>query len=68
MKKYRVVELAGGSFGVQKRTWLLFWRSLPLTSGYPNGAYSEIARLIDKEQQQLRVKKNLKVVRVHGYA
>ena len=68
MKKYRVVELASGGFGVQKRCWLFWWKLLPVTSGYTNGAYAEIARLVQKEEDQIRIKKSLKVVRVLGYS
>jgi len=68
MKKYRVVELSGGGYGVQKRHWFFRWKLLPITSGYANGAYDEISRLRKKEAEQLAIKNNLKVVRVHGYS
>lgn len=67
MKKYRVVQLANGEYGIQKRRWLLWWKLLPSTSGYTNGAYSEIDRLIKNDEDQLRIKKGLKVIRVHRY-
>lgn len=67
MKKYRVVQLANGEYGVQKRRWLFWWKLLPSTSGYTNGAYAEIARLIQNDIEQLNIKKGLKVVRVHRY-
>lgn len=67
MKKYRVVHLANGEYGIQKRRWLFWWKLLPMTSGYTNGAYAEIARLIQNDEEQKRIKKGLKVIRVHSY-
>ena len=67
MKKYRIVNLANGSYGIQKRRWLLWWQTLPVTTDYLNGAYYEIARLSQKDREQQEIKKGLKVVSVHKY-
>lgn len=67
MKKYRVVKLANGDYGIQKRRWLFWWKLLPMTSGYTNGAYAEIDRLIQKDEEQIKIKKGLKVIQVHRY-
>lgn len=68
MKKYRIVQLANGFFSIQVRHWFFWWKLLPITTSYANAASSHIIDLKRKEAEKIKMKKDLKVVRVHGYA
>lgn len=67
MKKYRVVELSGGGYGIQcKNNFWSFWRLLPLEPiAYSMVAYAQVDCLKKIEEEYLKKKKELKVKSVH---
>jgi hypothetical protein len=68
MKKYRIVELSNGFYSVQVRHWLFWWKLLPINASYQNAAYAHIVDLKHKERERIKIKKGLKVKKVHGYS
>lgn len=65
MNRYRIIQYANGSYGVQCKRWFLgFWRTLPFQTDFKNGAKMQIVDMQAKDIENVNIKKGLKVAKV----
>lgn len=69
MKKYRIVEFKKGGFGIQyKNHWWSRWKLHAIQPiSFSNGAYLEIARLRELENEKINYKKIFEIKSIVGY-